>query len=231
MRPWRLERRVGPCAAALFVVATAFAAPPVELADEGRTIVYRLQPGDTPADLARAFGLDQAALARLLEVHGASDWRNVRAGSTWKIPNPLAGPLEAATDRIAGAEAGRAAAEARVAALAGELAAAQAAVTMDAAARARLEDLERSRSRVVATVVALATAFLVSLGFLVRAQQRAGRAVRWARGLAAELEERRRAVLTERQQAARKLVELEERLRRYELAEAAARVRRAERQG
>lgn len=231
MRPWTLERSVGPCAAVLLVVSAALAAPPVELADEGRTIVYRLQPGDTPADLARAFGLDATALDRLLAAHGATDWRSVRAGSTWRIPNPLAAPLASAAERIAEAEARRTAAEARVAALDAELAAAKAALTMDAAARARLEQLERGRRGVVATAIALGAALLVSLGFLARAQQRAGRAVRWARGLAAELEERRRAVLAERQQAARKLVELEERVRRYELAEAAARVRLLERQG
>jgi len=231
MRPLGLERRSGQCLLALLLATGALAAPPVELTDEGRTILYRLQAGDTPADLARAFGLDAQQLATVLEAHGATDWRQARAGAVWRIPNPLATSLEALGARLRDAEQRAQAAEDRVTALAAELATAQAAVTMDAAERARLAQLEGRWRSLLAAAGGLALACVVALGFLVEAQRRAGRAVRWARGLAAELDERRRAVLAERQQAARRLVELEERVRRYELAEAAARVRLVDRQG
>jgi len=231
MRPLGLERRSGPCLLALLLATGALAAPPVELTDEGRTILYRLQAGDTPADLSRAFGLDAQQLATVLEAHGATDWRQARAGAVWRIPNPLATSLEALAARLRDAERRAEAAEDRVTTLAAELAAAQAAVTMDAAERARLAQLEGRWRSLLAAVGGLALACVVAVGFLVEAQRRAGRAVRWARGLAAELDERRRAALAERQQAARRLVELEERVRRYELAEAAARVRLVDRQG
>jgi len=234
MRRRTIDRVAGACAAALVAAGAAMAAaPPVELTDEGRTIVYRLQAGDTPADIARAFGLDEAALAALLEAHGASDWRRVRAGATWRIPNPLAARLDRLAAQVADAEARRDAAEGRAATLVAELATARAAVTMDAAQRERLARVETWWRGAVATGAVLGLGLLAALAFLGRAQRGAQRAVRWARGLTTELEERRRAVLAERQQAARRLVELEERVRRFELSEAAAaaHVRLLERQG
>lgn len=220
------------------VAARAAPAPTVEPVDGGHAFAYRVRAGDTPASIARAFGLDEAALAALLDRHDATDWRRVREGATWRIPNPLSERVAAAEARAADAEARHEAARTRLESLERALADARAAVAADAHRHAWLERVAFRARAAGAAALVLAVALLAALAGLLHERARGRRAQRWARALAAEGEERRRAALAERQEAARRLVVLEDRLRHLELAAVAssaaagtARVRLVERPG
>jgi len=204
----------------LFAVGPAAAEPLFTLSEDGKTFLYPARPGDHPGGVAEMFGISQRDVPAFLAANGISDATRVGAGFVYRIPNAAAralaertatlGAENASLKRIAGeqrAEAerlGRAAEEARA-----ESAVAQARAT-------RLERLGRLWPWAKAALALLLAAAAAALYTAVAAMRRHTEAERYARGLANELEEKRGASLSERQQSARHILDLEERVRTLE---------------
>jgi hypothetical protein len=197
---------------AILALGTAVAAePPVRLSEDGTAFLYRSQPGDLPGTVAERFGIRD--LPAFLAANGIRDPSRVASGLVYRIPNPLA-------ERAA-------AAEARAAALSDETEAARArARTLEtevAALTAKADELERrsaSLARVarlwpwVQVLGVLLVFGIAAAGYVAyRATDALGHAERYARRLADELDERRGAVLVERQKAERRILTLENEVR------------------
>jgi hypothetical protein len=197
---------------AILALGTAVAAePPVRLSEDGTEFLYRSQPGDLPGTVAERFGIRD--LPAFLAANGIRDPSRVASGLVYRIPNPLA-------ERAAVAEA-------RAAALSDETEAARArARTLEtevAALTAKADELEQrsaSLARVarlwpwVQVLGVLLVFGIAAAGYVAyRATDALGHAERYARRLADELDERRGAVLTERQKAERRILTLENEVR------------------
>jgi hypothetical protein len=186
------------------------------LSEDGTSFVYRSQPGDQPAAVAARFGVGREGLDAFLAANGITDATRVAVGHVYRVPNPLAARTTEA--------------EARATALADEAAAARAEAstlrTESAANAARLNELERRAADLerlarrwpwikllgLALVLALA-----AMGFLTHRSVGELRDVeREAKRLGDELDERRRAALADRQQSARRIMDLEESVRALE---------------
>ena len=210
----RRERISLPAAILLFAVGPAAAEPLFTLSEDGKTFLYPARPGDHPGGVAEMFGISQRDVPAFLAA------TRVGAGFVYRIPNAAARALaertatleaeNASLKRIAGEQRaeterlGRAAEEARA-----ESAVAQARAT-------RLERLGRLWPWAKAALALLLAAAAAALYTAVAAMRRHTEAERYARGLANELEEKRGASLSERQQSARHILDLEERVRTLE---------------
>ncbi len=193
----------------LTVAARATAEPGFELTDGGRTIVYRARPGDTPTGVARALGIPAPQVAALLAAGGISDGGRVPVGFEYRVPNPLAARADAAEARSA--ELGQ-----RAAAAEQTLAETQRTEELRGEERRRLAQLEGRWSLALWALVGLAAGLAVMGAVASAALRRERGATRYARTMAQELEDRRRSGLAERQQSARRIVELEDRIRQLE---------------
>ncbi|HEV7732136.1 MAG TPA: hypothetical protein VGR62_08240 [Candidatus Binatia bacterium] len=200
------------------------AEPLIELADEGRTLIYTARPGDSPGAVAAAFGLPPEALPGFLAANGIKDDTAVPRGFRYRIPNPVAAEAAALVARQQTLVADSDAAKARVADLERSFTALRENADFTAAQRRRLEQLELRWSVVTWVVTLLIVAVLVAIGFAIAAIRKEQQAERWARAMAQEAEEKRRTGLVERQQAAKHVVELEARVRELE-QQVVARVR------
>jgi hypothetical protein len=192
-------------------------APPFELSDGGRTFLYRARPGEPPSVVAERFGVPRDRLGAFLAANGISDPRRVPLGFEYRIPNPLGPRLEALGDRVRRLERDAVAWSARVADLerTNEQLARQAG--LDEANARRLAALEW-RWPITAGLLVLALLALAGALWTTRAAvARLAPAEERARALAQELELRRQAALTERQEAGRRIVELENRVRVLEI--------------
>jgi TolA-binding protein len=209
-------------ALALVIVSVAAAGGPVqagpgvELTDDGRTIVYRARPGDTPSAVAEALGVPMPQVEEALAAKGIRDGSRVPVGFEYRVPNPLAGRVDAADARGAELERQLADAEARLAASEHQLAAVQRSEGLRAAQRQRLAQLEGRWWLALWAIVGLSIALAVSGAVAAAALRRERGATRYARTMAHELEEKRRSGLAERQQSARRIIDLEERVRQLE---------------
>lgn len=197
---------------AIVAFGTAVAAePPVRLSEDGTAILYRAQPGDSPGAVAERFGVRD--LPAFLAANGISDPSRVATGHVYRIANPLAERAFAAETRAAALSTEAKTARARAQALESDV----------AALTAKSEDLER-RSTALARLARLwpwTKLLLVVLGLGIgaagyvayRATDALGQAERYARQLAAELDERRRLSLAERQKTERRVLTLEDEVR------------------
>jgi hypothetical protein len=199
------------------LVQPGLGAPPFELAEDGRTFVYRARPGEPPSSVAESFGVPQDRLGAFLTANGIADATRVPLGFEYRIPNPLVPRLDALTDQVQRLERDVADRSARVA----ELERTNERLGRDAARSQakedRLEALERrwpiAMTALVLALLGLAGALWVtwgSIGRLAAAEQR-------MRALDHELESRRQAALAERQESSRRIVELENRVRLLEI--------------
>jgi len=204
----------------LFAVGPAAAEPLFTLSEDGKTFLYPARPGDHPGGVAEMFGISQRDVPAFLAANGISDATRVGAGFVYRIPNAAARALaertatleaeNASLKRIAGEQRaeterlGRAAEEARA-----ESAVAQ-------ARAARLERLGRLWPWAKAALALLLAAAGGALYTAAAALRRRTEAERYARSLANELEEKRKAVLAERQESARHVLDLEQHIRTLE---------------
>ena len=193
----------------LTCAARARAEPGFELTDGGRTIVYRTRAGDTASGVARALGIPASELDALLAAKGIGDPNRVPVGFEFRVANPLAARTDAAETRSAELEQRTAAAERT-------LADTQRTEELRAAQRRRLAQLEGRWSLALWALVGLAAGLAVMGAVASAALRRERGATRYARTMAQELEDKRRSGLTERQQSARRVVELEHRIRQLE---------------
>lgn len=208
----------------LAVASAASAEPLVELADGGRTFLYHSRAGETPGVVAQAFGIGPDRVAEFLAANGITDPTRIPAGFVYRVANPLAGRIDAVEAQDA--ELRRDAAAARAHATESQRAAteARAEAATNAAARDRADALEARWRLAVLALVFAGLAFGAAAWVASAAVRRSGQTERHARSLALELEEKRRTSLTERQQTAKRIIELEDRARELE-GQLASRVR------
>jgi hypothetical protein len=199
-----------------YPVARAAAEPGIALRDDGRTIVYRAGPGDTAAAVAQALGVSPAELSKHLAAQGVRDADRVPVGFEYRIPNPLAARADAAAQRAGDLERRLAAAESRAAGAEGQLAGVQRTEGLQDEQWQRLAQLEGRWRLAFWAIVGLSLALAVAGAVAAVARRRERGATHYARSMAHELEEKRRSGLAERQHSARRIVELEDRVRQLE---------------
>jgi hypothetical protein len=215
------------CTLALVAAALGFAIaapaapePSVSATDEGRTFLYRARPGDTPTKIAEMFGVPQAGLPSLLAENDIRDPTRVVAGVVYRVPNvaarALAERLSAVERENAALAAAAAEAESRARTLARESEALRGATSAAEARAARAARLVTFWPLVELGIVLLGVLAACALHFAHTAFRAQRRAERYARALAQELDDKRKAALTERQQSGRRIVELEGRVRDLE---------------
>ncbi len=199
---------------------SAAAEPLFRLTDDGKTFLYRARPGDLPGIVAEMFGIPARDVPAFLAANGISDPTRVGAGFTYRIPNTTARALG---DRITSLEGettslSRALAAEKDRARGLETAAAEARATAaEADARAaRLSRLDRIWPWAKIAIVVLLFAAGGAVYTAVTALRRHGQVDRYARALARELEEKRKSALVERQDSARRVLDLEAKVRTLE---------------
>jgi len=195
--------------------------PQLTLDDGGRTFVYRSRPGESPSSVAAMFGIPSGEMAAFLAANKIGDATRVASGFVYRVPNPVgrqladhAAALERDNDRLS-----KALAEAtdRATAAARDTKTARDGAASAEARAARLEGIERWSFVGELLLVALALGVAGAGAVAVAALRRQGQAERYARTLAAELEEKRRTSLAERQESGRRIIDLESRVRELEL--------------
>ena len=209
--------------AALVLAATALSAraePLFTLGDEGRTFLYHARPGEYPTLVAEMFGIPPRDVPAFLEANGITDPTRVGAGFTYRIPNAAA---RAFADRVAALEQDNAKLRRTVSEEAERSKALTRAADDARAASAqaerhaqRLEVLERLWPWARLGLALLALAVVGAAYTAIAAIRRQAQADRWARGLARELEDKRKVALAERQESAKRVLDLEARIRTLE---------------
>jgi hypothetical protein len=196
------------------------AEPLFTLTDGGTTFLYRSRPGDLPARVAEMFGVAPSDLPALLRANGITDATRVGPEFVYRIPNQAARNLAERTARLEadGARLERELAEAQERSRtslreAEEARAAAARAEARAARAARLETLWPVAQGVALVLMLLAGA---AAAVALAASRRQRQAERYAHSLSAELEEKRKAGLLERQESARRILEFETRTRQLE---------------
>ena len=206
----------------LLAGASVAAAPLFTLSEDGKTFLYRAGPGDLPGVVAKMFGIAPRDVPAFLAANGISDAKKVGPGFVYHIPNAAAralaertAVLEAENARLTRAAGDE---QAKAERLAREAEDARAEKTLAESRVTRLERLERLWPWVKATLGLLIAAAAGALYTGVAALRRQTAAERYARSLAVELEEKRKAALAERQESARHVLDLEQRIRTLEAA-------------
>jgi hypothetical protein len=190
------------------------------LSEDGETFLYRARPGDHPTGVAEMFGVPEAGVPAFLAANKIDDPTRVGTGFLYRIPNATAHELNQRVATLASDNArltrDLSEARARVGELTREASDARATSESAEAHAARLARLESTwpwaRALIVLLVLAAAGAGAVA-GAAMRRQRQAER---YARTLAAELDEKRRVALTERQESAKRILDLETRVRGLE---------------
>ena len=190
------------------------------LDEGGQTFVYKARPGDHPTAVAEMFGLAEHDVAGFLAANGISDATRVPPGFEYKIPNRAVQDLGRRATRL----------ETKLKRVARDLArekgrnrellrAADATRDSVAAAESRAQHLARiatlwpwAKAALLLLVLALAGAFVLAQN----AMKRQAQSERFARNLARELDEKRQSAMSERQESARRTVDLEQRVRALE---------------
>jgi hypothetical protein len=196
--------------------APGFAAPLFTLSEDGAYFLYRARPGDHPGVVAETFGIPSEAVPRFLAANGITDPTRVGAGFVYRIPNPVAeraDALAADNGRLTRAAAD-AEARATTAARDAERARADAAQAEARAERLAGYELRWTVARTVILLLGFALAGAIAIA--AASVRRQHQSTRWARALDRELEEKRRSGLGERQESARRILELETRVRDLE---------------
>ena len=207
-------------AAFLLAVGSAAAEPLFTLSEDGKTFLYRARPGDHPGVVAEMFGIPARDLPAFLAANGISDATKVAAGFEYRIPNAAAralaeraAALEADNARLKRAAGDEKAASERLAHAAED---ARAEKALAESRATRLAGLERlwpwAKAALTLLLAAAAGAFYTAVAALRRRTEAEG----YARSLANDLEEKRKTTLAERQESARHILDLEQRIRTLE---------------
>ena len=186
----------------------------------GQTFVYRARPGDHPTGVAEMFGLGEHDVPAFLAANGITDPTRVPSGFEYKIPNRAVRDLQKRTTRLEG-KLHRVARDLTNEKKRNRDLVRTADETRDnaVAAETRSEHLAHIATLWPWAKAALALLVLGVGGAIVLAQsavKRQQQAERYARTLARELEEKRQGTMSERQESARRIVDLEQRLRTLE---------------
>ena len=204
----------------LLAVGSGAAEPLFTLSEDGKTFLYRARPGDHPGVVAEMFGIPSRDVPAFLAANGISDATKVGAGFVYRIPNAAARALAERTAALEGENtrlkrsAGEEQAKAERLARAAEDARTEKAHAESRATQlARLERLWPWAKATLTLLLALAAGALYTA---VAALRRRAEAERYTRSLAKELEEKRKAALAERQERARHILDLEQRIRTLE---------------
>lgn len=205
----------------LLVAARGAGAEPLfTLGDEGRTFLYRARPGDTPTAVAAMFGIPEEQLAAFLAANGIRDATRVGSGFVYRIPNDAARALSGRTTTLVADNARLTRELADVRTRAEQLARdTEAARTGASQAEGRAARLARVGALwpYLQVMLVLLVIVAAAAGAMARAAiRRKSVAERYARNLAQELEEKRRGALMDRQESARRILELETRVRTLE---------------
>jgi len=201
-------------------VGPAAAEPLFTLSEDGKTFLYRARPGDHPGVVAEMFGIPARDLPAFLAANGISDSTKVAAGFEYRIPNAAAralaeraAALEADNARLKRAAGDEKAASERLAHAAED---ARAEKALAESRATRLAGLERlwpwAKAALTLLLAAAAGAFYTAVAALRRRTEAEG----YARSLANDLEEKRKTTLAERQESARHILDLEQRIRTLE---------------
>jgi hypothetical protein len=200
--------------AVLAVGAASAAEPPLGLTDDGSMFVYRVRPGDDPSSIAAMFKIGD--VGAFLAANGIADPTRIPVGHVFRVPNPLAVRATAAEQRAETAEHELAGIRGRLGTLERELASARTEAAAGAERTARLSHLERLWLTAQAIGSLLVVLVVGAAGAAAVALRKKSDAEGYARVLAAEVDEKRQAALAERQHAARRILDLESRLRELE---------------
>lgn len=197
--------------------ASSAADPTLGLTEDGSAFVYKARPGDQPGTVAAMFGVGAHEMPAFLAANGITDPTRVGVGHVYRIPNPLAARASEAEAKAATLVRDAGDLRARMDELARDLEAARAAA---ADAQERAAELARYQRwwplvSIVGTLLVLVSAALGWLAF--SALRKTDAVERHARTIAGELEEKRRGALAERQQAAKRVLDLEAKVRDLEL--------------
>ena len=201
-------------------VGSAAAEPLFTLSEDGKTFLYRARPGDHPGVVAEMFGIPARDLPAFLAANGISDSTKVAAGFEYRIPNAAAralaeraAALEADNARLKRAAGDEKAASERLAHAAED---ARAEKALAESRATRLAGLERLWPWAKAALTLLLAAAAGTFYTAVAALRRRTEAEGYARSLANDLEEKRKTTLAERQESARHILDLEQRIRTLE---------------
>jgi hypothetical protein len=207
-------------AVVVLAVRSAAAEPLFTLSEDGKTFLYRARPGDHPGIVAEMFGIPAHDVSAFLDANGITDPTKVGTGFVYRIPNAAAralaertAALEAENARLKRAAGDEKAEVERLTRAAEDARAEKASAESRATQLARLERLWPWAKAILTLLFAAAVGALYTA---VAALRRRGEAERYARGLANELEEKRKAALVERQESARHILDLEQRIRTLE---------------
>lgn len=190
------------------------------LSDDGQTFLYKARPGDQPGAVAEMFGIHPDGVPAFLTSNGISDPTKVGTGFTYRIPNAA---LRALSQRASAVEADNARLtkelhdlKQSVGGLTRERDEARAASAESETRAARLSRIQTLWPVLQAAIVLLALVAGALVGVAVAALRRRAQADRYARGLATELDDRRKVTMAERQESARHVLDLENRIRTLE---------------
>src|SRR5881296_4735769 len=201
-------------------VGSAAAEPLFTLSEDGKTFLYRARPGDHPGVVAEMFGIPTRDVPAFLAANGISDATKVAAGFVYRIPNAAARALAERTAALEGENTRlkRTAGEEQVKTerLAGAAEDARAEKARAESRATQLARLERLWPWAKATLTLLLAAAAGALYTALAALRRRAESERYAHSLANELEEKRKAALAERQESARHILDLEQRIRTLE---------------
>ena len=216
----RPKRRFFAAAILLLAVGSGAAEPLFTLSEDGKTFLYRARPGDHPGVVAEMFGIPSRDVPAFLAANGISDATKVAAGFEYRIPNAAAralaeraAALEADNARLKRAAGDEKAASERLAHAAED---ARAEKALAESRATRLAGLERlwpwAKAALTLLLAAAGGAFYTAVAALRRRTEAEG----YARSLANDLEEKRKTTLAERQESARHILDLEQRIRTLE---------------
>ena len=205
---------------AILGLQVASAEPLFRLGDDGRTFLYRARPGENPGLVAEMFGIPSTQVPAFLAANGISDPTRVGTGFTYRIPNPAAEALAqrnaALTQENARLAQSARDAQSQTDALRRAADEARAAAAEAERRSARLERLDRLWPVAKALVAVLLLLAVGASATAVAAVRRQAHVDRHARALGRDLEEKRKAALAERQESAKRILDLEGRVRALE---------------
>lgn len=196
------------------------AEPMFTLSEDGGTFLYRARPGDLPSTVAEMFGIPSQDVPAFLAANGIKDPTRVGTGFVYRIPNAAARALAERKTALEqeNARLGRALADEkeRTKTLAHAADEARAAATDAEERAAHLARMETFWPWLQGAVVVLLLVAGAAAYTAFAAMRRQGQSEVYARTLARDVEEKRKVALAERQESARRILDLENRLRAAE---------------
>jgi len=196
------------------------AEPTFTFTEDGTTILYRARPGELPATVAEMFGIPARDLPAFLAANHIGDATRVGSGFVYRVPNPVgralaerAATLEGESQRLQRALAEQGTRVKTLSHDADEARTQAAEADAHAARLVRLETLWPWAKLVLVVLVLLTGTVAYTASAAIRRQVQSDR---FARTLARDLEDKRKSALADRQESARRVIELETRVRELE---------------